>query len=173
MRDITAHPVTVDEVSTALHNHVMDDGKMDTETLALCYLRDFISNVEIRSRLIEFLDIVQPKHVDSRLEKLDKETLQQLLKTAYHSEAYPCRFTAYRYVGKSKRGSYVYQLDSTMLSVRLMGGEPRGELNEDNFTLPKKELPASPIRHQPIESTPDAPVSATGGLFRSIKKWFE
>ena len=179
MRDITAYPITVEEVRTALQTAATEasfpgNGVGTTDGLCLHYLGNFLESVVVQKLFEEKLDELQPKCKDVKLEALDRTSLEKLLKHALANYGTKHVFT-FRYEGISNRGSYVYDLNEEYdsrhrLYVRIQGGDLRGELNEDNFTISRPHHP--PHLNAPGPSM-DTPVSARWHWLQLIKAWFK
>jgi len=184
MRDVTVQPFTVDEIIDALRVAGANATalKCEDDAYAIFLLRDFLDDPDLQVRLKIFLDKAQPKRKTPELEHLNGQQVKYLLETArgeVHTKGgwrAPSDLTvvSFGFKGISNRGSYVYDLNegynsSARLYVRVdpNDGLWRGEVNEDNFDLP---------RYVPEPQLNDEPVSATMGwwskLIQTIKRDF-
>ena len=166
MRDITAHPITVEEVRTALANkrEELDPDKIPMggiDDVALSYLMNFLENKNVQLELHRFLEKAQPKRVSTGLDNLDANAIQKLLnKRGSHDHVYDLK-----YKGVSERGSHVYDTHRQRVFVRIVDGELRGELDEDNFAT--RAVDNTPLV---IKSDVEEPVSGIGRLWQDLKR---
>lgn len=179
MRNITVYPITAEEVREVVgraRDAVGNDTQMgDNDTqmggvdgLALGYLINFLEDERIQLELRRFLEKAQPRLVVQNLDTLDDDTLRKLRNSAYGVADRDRYLFDVKFRGISDRGSYVYDSSRERIYVRIVDGELRGEINEDNFAI-KEPCPAPLVIKEDVE----APVSGLGRLWQDWKnrKW--